>query len=242
MSKASRSDLDASSFNGTDSSSLEPGEPASKHDKLVQDYVKLRSKLTVLKKAYVEQTELSAKKDQTIRKFELEIEALAFRNQQLTARVLSLQQELDGRAAASPIEPAQPSAQLLAEELQQKIEQNQSLHRQLGELEVDLRHKIAKGQQSLKQVEYEKMLVDKRLQALELSSKTSIEALQNDKMKLELSVIQLEDQLRATHLEKEQLMHKESEHNLVAAAQPAQPSMVNHTHHTNLQKHFDVDD
>lgn len=65
-----------------------------KYEKLVQEYVKLRSKLTILKKAYVELSETSAQKDQALRKCEQEIEGLSFRNQQLTSRVEVLQRDL----------------------------------------------------------------------------------------------------------------------------------------------------
>jgi protein phosphatase 1 regulatory subunit 21 len=66
-----------------------------KCDKLIQDYVKLRSKLTVLKKAYVDLSEQSSQKDKSLRKHEQELEALNFRNQQLTGRVDTLQRQLD---------------------------------------------------------------------------------------------------------------------------------------------------
>lgn len=228
MSKASKSDLDASSFNGAESLSIEAGDQAPKFEKLVQDYLKLRSKLTVLKKAYVEQCELSTQKDQSIRKFELEIEALSFRNQQMSVRVECLQRELEEKSHKGAVNPSssssdssinsmKPSAELLAEELQHKIEENQSLHRRLNELEVDLRQKLVKNEEMLRQVEYEKILLEKKLQALELSSKTSVEKLENDKIKLELNVIQLEDQLRSIHVEKEQLiLKKENETSLVS--------------------------
>ena len=45
--------------------------------------------------------ESSAQKDQSIRKYEQELEGLNFRNQQLTARVESLQRELENLAANS---------------------------------------------------------------------------------------------------------------------------------------------
>jgi hypothetical protein len=66
-----------------------------KYEKLVQDYVKLRSKLTILKKAYLELSETSTLKDQSFRKCEQEIEGLNFRNQQLTSRVELLQKDLE---------------------------------------------------------------------------------------------------------------------------------------------------
>ena len=81
-------DLNSSSSNINDRLVVESQN--SKYEKLVQDYVKLRSKLTILKKAYVELSESSGKKDQSIRKYEQEVEGLNFRNQQLTSRVAQL--------------------------------------------------------------------------------------------------------------------------------------------------------
>ena len=81
---------------------------STKYDKLVQDYVKLRSKLTILKKAYVELSETSSQKDQSLRKYEQEIEGLNFRNQQLTSRVEILQRELESFKHSPP--PLPPSA------------------------------------------------------------------------------------------------------------------------------------
>lgn len=232
----------------------------SKYDKLVQDYVKLRSKLTIVKKAYIELSESSAQKDQSIRKYEQELEGLNFRNQQLTSRVEILQRELEPNlngshqnpiiansssntnlllssstssssstlsttgtfapTLSSQLSKAQhPQLEILTEELEHKINENQTLHRRLSELEVDLRQKLVKNEQSLKQIEYEKLLLEKKLEAYESSSKSVIEKLENDKIKLELNVIQLENQLRSTHQEKElkesELMRKESEHSLL---------------------------
>lgn len=71
---------------------------------------------------------------------------------------------------------------------------------------MEFRQKLAKTEQSLKQIEYEKCLLEKKLESLEVSSKQTIERLQNDKIKLELNLIQLESQLRETHQEKESLL------------------------------------
>ena len=78
----------------------------------------------------------------------------------------------------------------------------------MNELEVDFRLKLAKSEQTLKQVESEKLLAIIKLESSEASSKMLIEKLQNDKIKLELNIIQLENQLRVTHREMET---KESE-------------------------------
>ncbi len=42
-------------------------------DKLVQDYIKLKSKLVILKKAYSELSDVSAQKDKSLRNYEQEI-------------------------------------------------------------------------------------------------------------------------------------------------------------------------
>ena len=76
----------------------------------------------------------------------------------------------------------------------------------MNEVEVEFRQKLAKTENSLKQVEYDKALLEKKLEALEASSKQTIERLQNDKIKLELNLIQLESQLRENHQEKENLI------------------------------------
>jgi protein phosphatase 1 regulatory subunit 21 len=231
-------DLNSSSSNINDRLVVESQN--SKYEKLVQDYVKLRSKLTILKKAYVELSESSGKKDQSIRKYEQEVEGLNFRNQQLTSRVEILQRELEVAKSNSANNTNNPNTNLsssvssanlltqtssnsnfsnqnaansqhvdiLSEELQHKITENALLHRQLNELEVEFRLKLAKNEQALKQIESEKLLTEKKFELNEQSSKALIEKLQNDKIKLELNLIQLENQLRSTHHEMET---KESE-------------------------------
>jgi protein phosphatase 1 regulatory subunit 21 len=190
---------------------------SSKYERFVQDYVKLKSKLKILKKAYIEQSEQSTAKDQSIRKYEHEIESLNFRNQQLTSRVESLQRELDSSKSTTYSPPTASHSNstsnvanfdhktsVLAEELQLKINENSSLHRRLNELEVEFRQKLAKTEQTLKQCEYEKLDLEKKIDALEQKTKHELEKLQNEKSALELNIIQLENQLRTTHSEKEQ--------------------------------------
>jgi hypothetical protein len=238
-----------------------------KYEKIIQDYVKVRSKLAILKKAYVELSDSSAQKDQSMRKQEQEIEGLNFRNQQLTARVEMLQRELDilSMVATSAATNAQNSSGLnsvmiksqssaninnslasgsfnassqsaqrtgapnsgqqqqqsrldvLTEELTHKINENTILHKQLSEMEVDFRQKLTKSEQILKQYESDKLILEKKIEINESTSKQTIEKLQNDKIKLELNVIQLENQLRTIHKEKEQkeLELRESEENLI---------------------------
>ena len=230
------------------------------YEKLIQDYVKLKSKLNILKKAYVDLSDASGQKDQTIRKYEQEIEGLQFRNQQMTTRVEMLQKEIDILNSTAVLNNSQliaagsnssstssfinvnknstntlnnsnssasstnltglstqnssfnslsakkknngstgsnlPPVEVLAEELEHKINENTTLHRCLNELELEFRQKLAKTEQLFKQTEYEKILLEKKLETAEQTAKSTIEKLQNDKIKLELGVIQLENQLR----------------------------------------------
>jgi protein phosphatase 1 regulatory subunit 21 len=247
--------IDSNSINNTSNNNHQ----TIKYEKLVQDYVKLRSKLTILKKAYIELSETSSQKDQSMRKYEQEIEGLNFRNQQLTSRVEILQKDLEiannsVAALNASINPAIASSgnlnsssndlhnnkkhstllnssqslssssslstlsnnsnnnttnshssrfEILAEELQHKINENTHLHRKLNEIEIDFGQKLTKNEQLIKKLEYDKMILEKKLESSEHTSKNLIEKLQNDKIKLELNLIQIENQLRETHSEKE---------------------------------------
>lgn len=126
-----------------------------KYDKLIQDYVKLRSKLTILKKAYVELSDQSSQKDKSLRKNEQEIEGLNFRNQQLTGRVDCLQKELDQLKSKSSTSNQLTSSQsLLSLKSQPGSNQANNLNDQLVDtdkhalkkradiLEEELQHKI----------------------------------------------------------------------------------------------------
>ena len=71
---------------------------SSKYSKLATEYAKLRSQFTIVKKAVLEEKEKSAdlaeglrKQELAARKTEAEMEAIKFRNQQLTRRIQVLQ-------------------------------------------------------------------------------------------------------------------------------------------------------
>ena len=128
-----------------------------KYDKLIQDYVKLRSKLTILKKAYVELSDQSSQKDKSLRKNEQELEGLNFRNQQLTSRVESLQKELDQFKSNSPAPGQLIASQSLVSlksnphsglsnnnKLEKSVDTDQqlALSRRANILEEELQHKI----------------------------------------------------------------------------------------------------
>ena len=88
------------------------------------------------------------------------------------------------------------------------------LHRKLNEIELDFRQKLSKNEQLLKQTESEKLSIERKSESSETAAKAQIEKLQNDKIKLELSIIQLESKLRDTHRDselKETELKKENE-------------------------------
>ena len=68
----------------------------------------LKAQIPVLKKAYLDEQSESQKlkdilkeRDQTVRKYEQEVDSLSFRNQQLSKRVIFLQEELETAQANS---------------------------------------------------------------------------------------------------------------------------------------------
>ncbi|CAH1263624.1 PPP1R21 [Branchiostoma lanceolatum] len=133
------------------------GDIQNKYQRLAQEYAKMKSQHSVLKKAVIDEqskvaelTEATKLKDLSIRKFEQEIDSLTFRNQQLAKRVTVLQDELDSASVKKknkffaplrsttdwsmkgPVEPAPVVADpsVFGEDLQKKIQENERLHMQ----------------------------------------------------------------------------------------------------------------
>ncbi|XP_073950724.1 uncharacterized protein isoform X2 [Choristoneura fumiferana] len=123
---------------------LPTGDVQGKYQKLASEYSKLRVHVKVLKKGVLDEQAKSnelrenlKEKEKLLRKGELEIDSLTFRNQQLTRRVSVLQDELealqlkstkktkskDDKPASTSSAPALDSG-LLQEELQKKIIEN----------------------------------------------------------------------------------------------------------------------
>ncbi|CAG9105932.1 unnamed protein product [Plutella xylostella] len=137
---------------------LPSGDIQAKYQKLASEYSKLRVHVKVLKKGVLDEQakcnelkELVKEKDKSLRKGELEVDSLTFRNQQLTRRVSVLQDELDllqqkstrkakskgddkpaGTSSMSSMLPPLDSG-LLQEELQKKIIENAQLASQLSD-------------------------------------------------------------------------------------------------------------
>ncbi|CAH0400349.1 unnamed protein product [Chilo suppressalis] len=134
---------------------LPSGDVQGKYQKLATEYSKLRVHVKVLKKGVLDEQaksnelrDLLKEKEKSLRRGELEIDSLTFRNQQLTRRVSVLQEELEALqlkfnkkskskgddkqvGAASNIPPLDSG--LLQEELQKKIIENAQFASQLSD-------------------------------------------------------------------------------------------------------------
>ncbi|XP_047994100.1 protein phosphatase 1 regulatory subunit 21 [Leguminivora glycinivorella] len=137
---------------------LPTGDIQAKYQKLATEYSKLRVHVKVLKKGVIDEQAKSnelreslKEKEKALRKGELEIDSLTFRNQQLTRRVSVLQDELellqtkstkkakskDDKPAATSSAPALDTG-ILQEELQKKIMENAQYASQLSDKVFEL--------------------------------------------------------------------------------------------------------
>lgn len=180
---------------------------ALKYDKVIQDYVKVRSKLAILKKAYVELSEQSSHKDKCLRKNEQEIEGLTFRNQQLASRVESLQKELDQLKASQQVNQTisglsqapttlATSSNILEEELVHKINENANLHKRIHEIELEIEQSNKKSNDLIQAATTQRSNLQKKFDALELQSKSVINKLQNDKIKISINLSEKEKEIK----------------------------------------------
>lgn len=122
-----------------------------KYQKLATEYAKIRSQVTVLKKAVldeqaknVEFKETIKRQEQQLRKHDQEMESLMFRNEQLTKRIAVLQSDLQninkkGKNKNDSIPfTLPPSNSILDEELQKKIFENAQLVSRLADKDREL--------------------------------------------------------------------------------------------------------
>ena len=123
--------------------SLGTGDLASKYTRLASEYSKVRAQLNVLKKAVIEEqnaknqvTEALKEHETKSRKIEAEMDALTFRNSQLTRRVEILQQESEQtksqKQAKNKQEITNDVNSVISEELALKIAENAKLHDELN--------------------------------------------------------------------------------------------------------------
>uniref|UniRef100_A0A4W4EBM7 Protein phosphatase 1 regulatory subunit 21 n=1 Tax=Electrophorus electricus TaxID=8005 RepID=A0A4W4EBM7_ELEEL len=176
-----------------------------KYTKLAQEYSKLRAQNQVLKKAVVdEQANTNSlkddlkQKDQSLRKAEQEMDSLSFRNQQLAKRVELLQEELQasetkGRKSKnkgdSPSQPSFQTQSVFDEDLQKKIQENERLHIQFFEADELHRQQEAQLRARLEKLEWDTEQHQAVVDSLTAKYTDTIERLQNDKARLEVSTI-----------------------------------------------------
>ncbi|CAG9837130.1 unnamed protein product [Diabrotica balteata] len=123
----------------------------SKYQRLAAEYSKIRSQATVLKKAVLDEQAKTAglqdqvrNHEQTVRKRDQEIESLTFRNDQLTKRIVVLQQELQtsnsGKKNKNKTTESIPNVDIsvLNDELQKKILENAQLFNSIAEKDSEI--------------------------------------------------------------------------------------------------------
>ncbi|XP_067844842.1 protein phosphatase 1 regulatory subunit 21 isoform X1 [Heptranchias perlo] len=192
-----------------------------KYQKLAQEYSKLRAQNQVLKKAVVDEQGHGASlkeelkmKDQSVRKLQQEMDSLTFRNQQLAKRVELLQEELvtteakgkknKQKSADSPSQLNQQRQSVFDEDLQNKIEENERLHKQVQEaqekhrqIETDLRERLVVLERDTMQ--HHAVVNDLKQKYLDTTEK-----LQNDKANLEVKSHSLEREAKECRLRTEE--------------------------------------
>ncbi|XP_066280062.1 protein phosphatase 1 regulatory subunit 21-like isoform X2 [Branchiostoma lanceolatum] len=187
------------------------GDIQNKYQRLAQEYAKMKSQHSVLKKAVIDEqskvaelTESTKLKDLSIRKFEQEIDSLTFRNQQLAKRVTVLQDELDSASVKKknkmkgPVEPAPVVADpsVFGEDLQKKIQENERLHMQVHQETEEHRQVVASLQVRLEQLEKEAGQHQSVLDSIHQNHKALVDKLQQEKAMLEVKLQKQETDVR----------------------------------------------
>lgn len=175
-----------------------------KYQKLAAEYSKLRAQLPVLKKAVLdeqaneEQLKESLKeKDQSIRKFEQEVDSLTFRNNQLSSRVASLQHELEEvrsyskknkKISAQAVPDSHVNANIIDEELRSKIDENARLHKQVYEADQEHRNEVMQLLERLAVLESEASQHEALMNSVIKENREQINKLQEEKALLEIKI------------------------------------------------------
>eukprot|EP00117_Sycon_ciliatum_P029908 scpid32991/ scgid23708/ Protein phosphatase 1 regulatory subunit 21; Coiled-coil domain-containing protein 128; KLRAQ motif-containing protein 1 len=185
-----------------------------KYQKLAQEYAKLKAQVSVLKKAVIDEQsknkglEESVKdKDQSLRKCMQEIDSLTFRNQQISRRLVVLQEDLDskegskkgkkakGGPAAGSAAATGVAAEVHAEELQKKITENEQLHMQVFEVKQESRQEVESLQSQLSLLEKQNSCHQETLDSVQQQHNEELVQLQEDKAMKEIRLQKLEEEL-----------------------------------------------
>jgi len=200
-----------------------------KYQKLAAEFAKQRAQNTVLKKAVIEEQEKTKtlqetvrQKDQSIRKYEQEIDSLQFRNDQLSKRVAVLQEELDeydgkNRRGKSRIDGMTRSDDndVKDQELQIKIQENERLQRELYEANQEHKGTILSLQEKLETFERDSTDHQKILDEANEKHRMVVDKLHEERAMLEAKLHKTEEELKVASLKAEKshqqlkLLHKE---------------------------------
>uniref|UniRef100_K1PYE2 Protein phosphatase 1 regulatory subunit 21 n=1 Tax=Magallana gigas TaxID=29159 RepID=K1PYE2_MAGGI len=152
---------------------------AQKYQKLATEYAKLKAQIPVLKKAYLEEqavcNDLKEKLkecEQSIRKYEQEVDSLTFRNQQLSTRVLFLQEELDQAETSkkkSKVAESNMQYQSRLEELEKSVKDYEGKFSHHQEV---LDSTIQKDKAQIDKLQEEKAMLEIKCQSLEKETKS----------------------------------------------------------------------
>lgn len=169
-----------------------------KYQRLGQEYQKARAQITVLKKAVLDEQEAKnvfhdglKQRDQTIRKYEQEIDSLHFRNSQLSKRVEILQNELSeyenrGVKPSKTPSASQTSISFIHEqELQMKIAENESLHKQLRDVTVENKSSVKQLERQLEEVSRNEKDYKKLIDEFDSKNNLIIQKLQEERHMLD---------------------------------------------------------
>ncbi|XP_041351429.1 protein phosphatase 1 regulatory subunit 21-like [Gigantopelta aegis] len=185
-----------------------------KYQILAAEYSKLKAQIPVLKKAYLDEQieteklkDLIKERDQSVRKYEQEVDSLSFRNQQLTKRVLFLQDELEHTESSkkknkhkdnevSRHDDASQANSVLSEELHSKIEENALLHKKVHEATSQYEGRISDLEHRLKTSETDHSQHEEVLNATRQKSKAQIDKLQEEKAMLEVKLQTYDTELK----------------------------------------------
>ncbi|XP_031562116.1 protein phosphatase 1 regulatory subunit 21-like [Actinia tenebrosa] len=188
-----------------------------KYQKLAAEYAKLRAQNTVLKKAVIEEQEktktlqeTAKQKDQSIRKYEQEIDSLQFRNDQLSKRVGILQDELDESGSKNWKSWANPApshssvdSDVKEEELKIKIQENERLQRQLFDALQEHKATVSSLQERLNIAERSSSNHQKAIDEASDTHRMVVEKLQEDRALMEAKLRKTEEELRTLTLKAE---------------------------------------
>ncbi|XP_020626075.1 protein phosphatase 1 regulatory subunit 21-like [Orbicella faveolata] len=200
-----------------------------KYQKLAAEFAKQRAQNTVLKKAVIEEQEKTKtlqetvrQKDQSIRKYEQEIDSLQFRNDQLSKRVSVLQEELDdydgkNRRGKSRIDGMVrgDDNDVKDQELQIKIQENERLQRELYETTQEHKGTILTLQEKLEALERNSTDHQKILDEANGKHKMVLDKLNEERALLEAKLHKTEEELKVASFKAEKghqqlkLLHKE---------------------------------